>query len=55
MVFKMVSFSFLFESLNISVKGKEKKEKEAVEIKTNKESARTIQARRESEGGKLVI
>ena len=50
-----VPFSFLFEGLDMSVEGEEKEEEEAMKIETNKESARTTQARRESEGGKLVI
>ena len=37
------------------VKRKEEKEGNAIEIEMNEESARTTQARRESEGGKLVI
>ena len=37
------------------VEGKEEKEGNAMEIEMNKESTRTIQARRESKGGKLVI
>ena len=37
------------------VEREEKKEGDAMEIETNKEFARTTQARRESEGGKLVI
>ena len=39
----------------MSVERKEEEEREAMEIKTNEESARTTQARRVSEGGKLVI
>ena len=39
----------------MNMKREEEKEGEAMEIETNKESARTTQARRESEGGKLVI
>ena len=50
-----VPFSFLFEGSDMSMEGKEEKEGKAIEIETNKESARTTQARRESEGGKLVI
>ena len=50
-----ISFSFLFEGSDIRVKGKEEEERDTMEIKTNEESARTTQARRESEGGKLVI
>ena len=50
-----VPFSFLFEGSDMSVEEEEKEEREAMEIKTNKKSARTTQARRESEGGKLVI
>ena len=37
------------------VEGEEEEERDAMEIKMNKESIRTIQARRESKGGKLVI
>ena len=48
-------FSFSFEGLNIRVKGEKKEERDAMEIKTNEEFARTTQARRESEGGKSVI
>ena len=50
-----IPFSFLFKDSDISVEGEKKKEGEAMEIEMNKESARTTQARRESEGGKLVI
>ena len=50
-----VPFSFSFEGSNIRVKEKEEKEGEAIKIKMNKESTRTIQARRESKGGKLVV
>ena len=50
-----VSFSFLFEGSDMRVKREEEEEGDAMKIKTNEESARTTQARRESEGGKLVI
>ena len=50
-----ISFSFLFEASDIKVKGEEEEEGDAMEIKTNKESTKTIQARRESKGGKLVV
>ena len=50
-----VSFSFLFEGSDIRIKRKEEEEGNAMEIEMNEESARTTQARRESEGGKLVI
>ena len=40
-----VPFSFLFEGSDIRVEGEEKKEGEAMEIKMNEESTRTIQAR----------
>ena len=56
MVFKTVSlFFFLFKGSDIRVERKKEKEEDAIEIKTNEEFARTTQARRESEGGKLVI
>ena len=50
-----VPFSFSFEDSDMRVKGKEEEEGDAMEIKMNEESTRTIQARRESKGGKLVI
>ena len=50
-----VPFFFLFEGSDMGVKGKEKKEGDAMEIETNEKFARTTQARRESEGGKLVV
>ena len=50
-----VPFSFSFEGSDMRVKGEEKKEGEAMEIEMNEESTKTIQARRESKGGKLVI
>ena len=50
-----VSFSFSFEGLNMRVEREEEKKKDAMEIETNEEFARTTQARRESEGGKSVI
>ena len=50
-----IPFSFLFEGSDMRVKGEEEEEGDAMEIKTNKEFARTTQARRESEGGKSVI
>ena len=50
-----VPFSFSFEGSDMRVEGKEEEEGDAMEIKMNKEFARTTQARRESEGGKLVI
>ena len=50
-----VPFSFLFEGSNMRVEKKEKKKKDAMEIKTNEEFARTTQARRESEGRKSVV
>ena len=50
-----VPFSFLFEGSDMRVEGEEKEEGDAMEIKTNKEFAKTTQARRESEGGKSVI
>ena len=39
----------------MSVKGEEEEEGKAMKIKTNEEFVRATQARRESEGGKLVI
>ena len=50
-----VLFSFSFEGSNMSVEREKKEEGEAMEIEMNKEFARTTQARRESEGGKLII
>ena len=50
-----VLFSFLFEGSDMRVEEEEKEEGDAMEIETNEEFARTTQARRESEGGKLVI
>ena len=50
-----VPFSFLFEGLDMRVEGEEKEEGDAMKIETNEESVKTTQARRESEGGKLVI
>ena len=50
-----VSFSFSFENLDIRMKRKEEKEGDVMKIEMNEKSARTTQARRESEGGKLVI
>ena len=50
-----VPFSFLFEGSDMRVEGEEKKERDAMEIKMIEEFARTTQARRESEGGKLVV
>ena len=50
-----VPFSFSFEGSDMRVEGRKKKEGEAMEIEMNKEFARTTQARRESEGGKLVV
>ena len=49
-----VLFSFSFEGSGMRVKGGEEEEGEANEIKTNEEFAKTTQARRESEGGKIV-
>ena len=39
----------------MSVEREKEEEGNAMKIKTNEEFARTTQARRESEGGKLVI
>ena len=50
-----VPFSFSFEGSDMRVEGKEEEEGDAMEIKTIEEFARTTQARRESEGGKLVV
>ena len=50
-----VPLSFLFEGSDMKVERGEEEEGEAMEIKMNEEFARTTQARRESEGGKLVI
>ena len=50
-----VSFSFLFKGSDMRVEEEEEEEGDAMEIETNKEFAKTIQARRESEGGKSVI
>ena len=50
-----VPFSFSFEGLDMRVEREEEEEEEAMEIKMNEESTRTIQARRESKGGKLVV
>ena len=50
-----VPFSFLFEGSDIRVEREEEEEGDVMEIKMNKEFARTTQARRESEGGKSVI
>ena len=50
-----VPISFLFEGSDMKVEGEEEEKGDAMEIKMNKEFARTTQARRESKGGKLVI
>ena len=50
-----VPFSFSFKGSDMKVEEGEEKEGEAMEIKMNKKFAKTTQARRESEGGKLVI
>ena len=50
-----VLFSFSFEGSDMRVKGEEEEEGDAMEIEMNEKFARTTQARRESEGGKLVI
>ena len=50
-----VPFSFSFEDSNMRVKEEEEEEGDAMEIEMNEESTRTIQARRESKGGKLVL
>ena len=50
-----VPFSFSFEGSDMRVEREEEDEGDAMEIETNKEFAKTTQARRESEGGKSVI
>ena len=50
-----IPFSFSFEGSDMRVEGEKEEEGNAIEIKTNEESVRTTQARRESEGGKLVV
>ena len=50
-----VPFSFSFEGSDMRVKGEEEEKRDAMEIETNKEFAKTTQARRESEGGKSVV
>ena len=50
-----VPFSFSFEGSGMRVERGEEEKGEAMEIEMNEEFARTTQARRESEGGKLVI
>ena len=56
MIFKIVPpFSFSFKGLDMRVERRKKEKGEAMKIEMNEESARTTQARRESEGGKLII
>ena len=50
-----ILFSFSFEGSGMKVKRREEKKRKIKVIKTNKKSAKTTQARRESEGGKLVV
>ena len=50
-----VPFSLSFEGSDIRMERKEEEERDAMEIETNEEFARTTQARKESEGGKSVI